>query len=76
MVLRVGPAQGRITFSAFSRMGQFCRFLLHDDMKRSVKHGGIAHGLPPVSRSLKVLKTLRKALNHKGFWPFLFRKNL
>jgi hypothetical protein len=28
------------------------------------------------SRSLKVLKKLKKALNHKGFWPFLLRRNL
>jgi hypothetical protein len=28
------------------------------------------------SRSLNVLKKLEKALNHKGSWPFLLRKNL
>jgi hypothetical protein len=28
------------------------------------------------SRSLKVLKKFEKALNHKGFWPFLLIKNL
>jgi hypothetical protein len=28
------------------------------------------------SRSLNVLKKLEKALNRKGSWPFLLRKNL
>ena len=33
-------------------------------------------GSEEASRSLSVLKKLEKALNHKGSWPFLLRKNL
>jgi hypothetical protein len=48
---------------------------IYSQRNRVKIHKGKA-GSEMASRSLNVLKKLEKALNHKGFWPFLLRKIL